>query len=365
MFRTRMLLVAIALVAAGCGASRGVRIERADVATVAVGGSASGTGLHVISTTIVSAAPGPLATDGDTLWVSTVGGGTPGVQSIAAVTGQPGGLMGTPYRSDLPAMVAHTSEDLWILVRPPHGRTRLLHFDTAPATARAIARSAPLAWMPEYVPYQTLRFPRRTRIVGSTRSALWLVSRDARGYGLWRRNARTGKLVRVPLASQGSPAVAVTPTRVFVLLRPGDGKGMVLQTRGADGRIAGRSVAVPTVGPLQAARLSACGTDVVGWTRSATRTAVFRLDAATGEATIRNLAPLPHPTTVTAIAFGPRCRDVWVATTTYARGAVSRYRAADLVETGTLDSSYISALIWTRGSLWASDDLHDAVIRIR
>ena len=79
----------------------------------------------------------------------------------------------------------------------------------------------------------------------------------------------------------------------------------------------------------------------------------------------RTLPPLAHPSKLKAITFSDHCQNVWVATVGHSRGVVSQLRASTLEVTGQIDTSYVRALLWTHGSLWASDLEHDTVIRIR
>ena len=46
-------------------------------------------------------------------------------------------------------------------------------------------------------------------------------------------------------------------------------------------------------------------------------------------------------------------------------GIVLRLSTPPSAVTGRVNTAYVRALLWQRGSLWASDLLHQAVLRVR
>jgi hypothetical protein len=360
------VLVLVTLVFTACGPSRGLRLERATPSADIVGADTKIGTTHVVSVTVVNGPPGPLASDGRQIWVSAPAFGTVSVQAIASRPGTAGGVISMPYRGYLPAAIATTRGTMWILVKPSQGHSQLLHIHTRQDPVRSVAPIFGRIVAPRDLRRQALAFPRDTRLMGATRSALWLVSHTARGYSLWRRDLQTSKLSRFALASNGSPGVAVTSEQVFVVLQTRPPSTVVIQTRDLRGRITATSSPLRIDRTFQPAPLGACQDQIFGWARDSRGATLFRV-AATGARPkyTETLPPLENPSKLRAMAFGNHCRDIWVATVSHSSGAVSRLSTSSLTVTGQINTSYIRALLWAHGSLWASDLEHNAVLRIR
>lgn len=362
------VLVLVTLVFTACGPSRGLRRERATPSADIVGADTKIGTTHVVSVTVVNGPPGPLASDGRQIWVSVPAFGTVSVQAIGSRLGTAGGFISMRYRGYLPAAIATTRGTMWILVKPSQGHSQLLHIDTGqyPVGSVAPAFGGTRMVTPRDPRQQALAFPRDTRLMGATRSALWLVSHTARGYSLWRRDLQTSKLSRFALASNGSPGVAVTSEHVFVVLQTRPPSTVVIQTRDLTGRITATSSPLRIDRTFQPTPLGACQNQIFGWARDSRGATLFRVDATGARPKYtETLPPLENPSKLRAMAFGNHCQDIWVATVSHASGAVSRLSTSTLTVTGQIDTSYVRALLWAHGSLWASDLEHNAVLRIR
>jgi hypothetical protein len=320
--------------------------------------------MHLLSATVVSGLPNFLVSTGDTIWVSTFA--DPGVRALDASSGQLGGAITTPTRASTWPSVGTTPGVLWILVRLEAGGSRLTHLLVQRVPGRLVRRPAGLGFSSRRLARDSVIFPRMTRIVGATSSALWLLSHTAAGYTLWRRDLHIATVRRYALASYGSPGVATDADRVYVLLQVRSPRGVILQTRMTDGRLLATSGVISTQGTFEPSPLAACDGDVFGWTRTALGAALFELHASAGVPRYsRRLPPLTRPSKLTAIAPGRNCRNVWVSTVSGATGIVSRLRGSTLAVTRQIDAPYIRALLWARGTLWASDLAHQAVLRLR
>jgi len=359
-------LALTALVAAACGPSRGLRVEQVNPPAADLLGSFTTIGgAHVTSATIVMGQPGQMVADGKRIWVSVRASDMVAVQAMDSGPGRAGGAIATPYREALPTAIAVTPGAIWILAKPPQGHSQLLHIDTRQEPVRVATSIEGRALAPRGLRRQALAFPRDTRLVGATGSAIWLISHTARGYWLWRRDLRTQVLSRFALASAGSPGVAVTADNVFVLLQTRPRSTVVIQTRDSAGRITATSSPVRVARTFQPTPVAACGDRIFAATRDSHGAALFEVSAAGGTPRYtKTLPPLANPSKLKAIAFGDRCQDVWVATVSRGSGVVTRFRGSNLTVTGRINTSYVRALLWADHSLWASDPVHEAVIRI-
>jgi hypothetical protein len=365
--RLLTMLCLVSLVATACGPNRGLRAEQADAPADQVGAGSSFGAVRVLSATPTSGTPVSLATDGSTIWVSAVDVSTVFVQAVTAGTGRAGGTLGLAERSYAALAITTTPSTLWMLARP-QGQTRLFHVPTDQGSARAITRSARFGTRLDELRGQGVALPAATRLAGATRSAVWLISQSAGTYILWRVDVATSKRTGFPLSSHGWPGVAVTPQQVYVALRTGRPNTVAIQTRDPDGAILGQSEPLRLTGAFQSRPLAGCHGSIFGWTRSESGAALFRVDAAGHALTYSHRLPpreRDHPSKLTAIAFDKNCRSVWVATVNRAAGVVSRLRASSLELTGQLETPYVGTLVWTHMSLWASDLVHHAILRIR
>jgi hypothetical protein len=357
-------LTSLAVLATGCMASRGIRTEPPETPPEEFAGGSARTTIRLLSATAVSGLPSALVSTGDEVWVSIVQ--DPGVQALDARNGQRRGEINTPVRAGTWPSVSTTPGILWILVRRDAGGSRLTHLLVHPVAGQPPVPSARLVYASRALPGDSFVFPRMTRLVGATSSALWLLSRAATGYTLWRRDLRAGTIQRSSLPSFGSPGVATSADRVYVLLQTRSPRRVVLQTRDTAGVVVRISPPIRTQGTFEPSPLVACDGQIFGWTRSARGAALFDLMASGSVPRYSGRLP-PHsrPSKLTAIALDRDCQNVWVSTVSHASAVISRIRSATLAVSGQIDTSYIRALLWTRGTLWASDLAHQAVLRFR
>ena len=359
------VLCALCLTVVGCGPERGFRVEQ----QVDGPADSAGRSLRIASGTTLAGLPYTLAADRATIWVSVFGPRAPGVQPIASQTAEAGGFIFQPFRTELPLSIATTRGRLWILVQPPQGHARLFNVKTQEQGALRVAHSAGLGWSPSGIRRRALAFPRGTKIAGETASALWLRADTTRSHLLWRLDASTAELRRFELLSYGTPGIAVTPRGVYVLLRTRDPSIVVIQRRNAAGRLITQGSPLRLRGAFQPLPLAACQDQIYGWTRTAHGAEVFSAGAH-GDGAIYS-RPLPpridpsSPPRLTAMALDNRCRNVWIGTISVAAGVVLRLRTSSLEVTGQVNTAFVRALLWERGSLWASDLQHHAVLRIR
>ena len=202
-------LVLLGLLASGCGAARGIRVEASETPPGQLAGSFGDTAIRVLSETPVSGAPIALRSTGSTVWIST---DSPGVQALDARSGVLGVLIDTPTQAEVAPSMATSAGVLWLLVWAEQGGSRLLHLPLGSASG---AMSAAAQVSSRMLPRDAIEYPRQTRIVGATRSALWLVSRSGRSYTLWRRDLRSAEVRRFRLASFGSPGLATDGRHVY------------------------------------------------------------------------------------------------------------------------------------------------------
>jgi hypothetical protein len=362
--RVAAVLGVICLTAAGCGPQRGLRVEHMDGS----GNSAVGL-IHIASGTTMPGIPDALAADGGTIWVSVYGPRVSIVQPLATRTAQTGGFIESPFRSDLPLAIATTRGRLWILVQPPQGPARLLDVKTHERDALEVVRYARLGWSPRATRRRALSFPRSTKIAGATTSAVWLTADAGTHHVLWRLDAQSSELSRFELASHGTPGIIVTPRGVYVLLRTRLASMVVIQKRNSAGRVIRQSPPFRLRGAFQPGPLAACRDELYGWTRTPQGAELFRAEAhGNGAIYSQPLSPRvnsANPPTVTAMTLDNRCRDVWIGTINEEAGLILRLRASSLAVTGRVNTAYVRTLLWTRGSLWASDLEHHAVLNVR
>ena len=366
-------LVGLAVVlAVGCGPARGLRLENVKTPAEEIGAESPGGAAHLLSATTTLGTPYSLAAGGDTIWASTFESTYSDLQTLSSRTAQVGGVVEVLERSDHPAAIAATHSTLWMLVLPLRGMARLFQLRMNEPNMQMIERSPDLFWKPQLPQDSALALPRDSQIAGATDSTLWLVSGSANRYSLWRIDGRTARASRFALASDGRPGVVVDRARVYVLLRTNSAAARVLQTRDAAGRILTQSAPIPLTGAIQPSPLAVCDGTIFGWTRHARGSAVFRLGT-TGA--LPGYSPdfvrSGASSRVNAIATSDDCRGVWVATSnalagprTVPVGAITELRAPSLAVVGRL-SAWVDALLWAHGSLWASDRIHHAVLRIR
>lgn len=377
--RLTILLIAAVFVAA-CGPSRGLRVEPANTPVDQLGADTVVGTTRVISGTTVFGQPGSLTSDGNTIWASLADPTRLNIQAIESRTAHERGTVFTQVGAQAAGSVrsqvtlASTPGTIWILVRSGQGRSQLQHFATRQEPARSAARFASPEQLTRLLRHPAVAFPPDTRLVGATGSTLWLVSHTGRGYTLWRYDTLAPKLAGTALASEGSPAVAVTSRRVYVLLQARLRRTVVIQTRDSSGNLIRQSSPLRIEGTFQPGPLGSCGNRIFGWTRDWRGDAVLiRIDASSSSVTYSSsLPPATRPVSLRAIAFSDHCENVWIATYSYGgpgvlvtAGAVSRIQASSLKVTGQIDNILADALLWTHGSLWASDGAHGTVLRIR
>ena len=357
------VLSLVCLIAVGCGPERGLRVEHVTGHAASASGS-----LHIVSGTTVQGLPYTLVPDGATIWVSILNPRATGIQPISSRTAETGGFILQPFRTDLPLAIAITRGRLWMLAQPPQGHARLFDVKTHEQSALRIAHSAGLGWFPRGLRRRAMAFPHGTKIAGSTASALWLRTDAGSAHILWRLDAYTADLSRFVLHSYGTPGIAVTPHGVYVLLRTRDTPIVVIQKRNAAGAVIRQSPPFRLRGALQPMPLAACQDQIYGWALTEQGAELFRVEAHGNGATYsQTLPPRPNaanPPKVTAMALDDGCRNVWIGTVRNAAGIVLRLRSSSLAVTGRVNTAYVRALLWQRGSLWASDLLHQAVLRI-
>ena len=357
-----LLLVLLGVLLSGCGAARGIRVEASDTPPDQVGRPTGDAAIRELSATPVSGLPTALVETGSTVWVSTY---APGVQALDGRTGQLGGSIDTPSRAEVTPSIATSPGVLWILIRPDQGGSRLLHVAFG-ARSGEMTLTARQSLSSRMLPRDPFAYPRQTRIVGATRSALWLVSRSGTGYALWRRDLRSAAVRRFALASAAPPAVAAGADRVYALLPTGGSGAVVVQSRTEDGTVLSTSAPIHLQGAFQPEPLVTCGDRIFGWTRTATGAALFALPATRGSPRYSpRLPPRARPSKLTAIALTQSCRSIWVSTVSGSAGVVSRLSSTSLAPSRQLETSYVRALLWTGRTLWASDLQHQAVLRIR
>jgi hypothetical protein len=374
------MLVLSTVIVTACGASRGLRVEPANTPVDQLGGDTVLGTTRVISGTAVFGQPGSITSDGNTVWASLTDPSRLVIQAIDSNAAQERGIVfaqllpqaeGTFSRQ---IALASTPGKIWILVRPGQGQSLLQYFATRQEPARSAARFVSPEQQTRLLRNPAVHFPNDTRLVGATESTLWLVSRTGHGYTLWRYETPASKLTGTALASVGSPGVAVTSRRVFVLLQDRLRRTVVVQTRDSSGKIMMQSSPLRIEGTFQPGPLGSCGGRIFGWTRNWRGDAVlFRVDADSSSLTYSaSLPPATRPATLKAIAFSDHCQSIWIATYSYGgpgvfvvAGAVSRLQASSLKVTGQINDVLADALLWTRESLWASDGRHGTVLRIR
>jgi hypothetical protein len=355
----------VALLATGCGAGRGIRTEPSETPLDQLVSGSPGTAVRVLSAIVVLGLPVSLVSTGDAVMVSTFA--SPGVQLLDSRTGRRGAMIDTPTRAGVSPSIAATPGVLWVLIRPEEGGSRLLRVPVGRPTGSMSLFSAGMGFASRLYPRDLFSYPRMTRLVGATRSALWLVSRSASGYTLWRRDLGTAQVRRFPLASVGSPGLAISDERVYVLLQTVAPRGVVLQTRSPEGDVVATSPTTHMQGTFEPVPLAACGGSVFGWTRNSQGAALFDMPGGgSGEPRYSHrMPPFGPPSKLTAIAPAPGCRSIWVSTVSGASAVISRLRASTLTVASQLETAYIRALLWTHGALWAADLEHQAVLRMR
>ena len=358
-----MLLVAIA---SACGPSRGVRLEPQGSPADQFGGEPADSGIRIVSAVFMAGQPSSLAAGRGVVWVSYAGRSAAGLQAFNPASGVASPVARfTPFSTFAPIAMATTPGVVWMLEKPLPTATeavpdaRLLRLGTPAQPARSL-RSPPFP--PDNL-QAVAPYPRDTVLAGGNDRALWLVSPEDSGYTLVRRDAITSGLLRFAIQANGSPAVAVTPRRVFVLVPVGRDT-VVIQTRDTSGKIIAVSPAI-RIPFFEASPLVACGDRIFGWAHGA-HLRLFRINANGASLSYSgNLPPSPSPAGVTALALGAGCRAVWVASGSTNGGALSRIDTSSWKVEGQIDTPSIVALLWSKEGLWAADPLHSAVLHVR
>lgn len=377
------ILLLAALTLSACGPHRGLHFEQTGVTSGQVEpGSTSGS-IHVKSATTVLSRPYTLTTQGHTIWAGVqFADRYQAMQAVGTDTAQGRGIVNLPPSVKVVAALASTPGVIWMLTYEPagaHWRLQRLgtHVEPARSAARAIvpARRDSLATLE---PVLSLRGS--TELLGASNSAVWLLSYHKHSYTLLRCDARTLRVTRFPLTSDGRPGVAITPERVFVLLPAHRRHAVSIETRDPSGRVTATSPLVQLAGQLMSSAVSACGTQIAGFANRRGFTVVVRLDAAGSPPRYsRHFSALANgrrqaggyvtASFGTASTFGPHCRSIWVATeeATYpgpSIGFVTRLDTSTLNVTGRIGNVVADRLLWTGGSLWVSDLEHAAILRI-
>ena len=271
-----MLLVAIA---SACGPSRGVRLEPQGSPADQFGGEPADSGIRIVSAVFMAGQPSSLAAGRGVVWVSYAGRSAAGLQAFNPASGVASPVARfTPFSTFAPIAMATTPGVVWMLEKPLPTATeavpdaRLLRLGTPAQPARSL-RSPPFP--PDNL-QAVAPYPRDTVLAGGNDRALWLVSPADSGYTLVRRDAITSGLRRFAIQANGSPAVAVTPRRVFVLVPVGRDT-VVIQTRDTSGKVIAVSPAI-RIPSFEASPLVACGDRIFGWTHGA-HVRLFRINA--------------------------------------------------------------------------------------
>ena len=345
-----MLLVAIA---SACGPSRGVRLEPQGSPADQFGGEPADSGIRIVSAVFMAGQPSSLAAGRGVVWVSYAGRSAAGLQAFNPASGVASPVARfTPFqpspRLRWPRRLGSSGCSRSRFRRPQRPfPMRACYAWATPAQPARSLRSPPFP--PDNL-QAVAPYPRDTVLAGGNDRALWLVSPADSGYTLVRRDAVTSGLRRFAIQANGSPGVAVTPRRVFVLVPVGRDT-VVIQTRDTSGKIIAVSPAI-RIPSFEASPLVACGDRIFGWTHGA-HVRLFRINASGASLSYSgNLPPSPSPSSVTALALGAGCRAVWVASGSSNGGALSRidassvegrgpdrhalHRCAALVEGGTV-----------------------------
>jgi hypothetical protein len=357
MRRTIVILV-LALVASACGPGRGLRNEPTlDPANRLGAGSTSST-MHLISAAIVSGWPLSLTSDGRNIWAGTAGANNTNLQIIDAATGRDGPTLGTFTSTIGITQLAYTSGTLWILSENSGERARL---ETLPSRTR---NGGGLVSSSLILPRLAATFPNQTRIVGVTRSAIWLLGPKGSGFILWRRDLRTARLRAFPLTSNGRPDAAVSNGRVLVLRKVGR-FAEVIETRDTLGHIIATTSRLEIPGAVQPGAFTACGTSVVGWSREDGGANLFVVETKSSRVRSKRISSFSFDAQVQATAVDPHCRQIWISMIGSKQDLVVRYQMAPLAISGRLTGFEAYALLWSHGGLWAADATHDAIVRFQ
>jgi hypothetical protein len=358
MVRRAIVILVLALVASACGAGRGLRSEPTLDPAHRLGAGSTSSTMHLVSAAIVSGFPLSLTSDGRTIWASTDGAASANLQIIDAATGRDGPSLGT-YTSTIDiTQLDYSPGTLWILTESSGERAKL---ETLPSRAR---NGGGLVSSSTTLPRLAATFPKQTRIVGVTRSAIWLLGPNGGGFMLWRRDLRTAQLRAFPLTSKGRPDAAVSKGRVLVLRKVGR-FSEVIETRDTRGHIIATTSRLEIPGAVQPSAFAACGTSVVGWSRADGGANLFVVETKSSRVRSTRLSSFAFDARVLATAVDPHCRQIWISLLGSTQDLVARYRMASLVSSGKLAGFEAYALLWSHGGLWAADATHDAVVRFQ
>jgi hypothetical protein len=382
-FRTLAILLLAALTFSACGPDRGLRFQQTGVTASQVEPGSTSGAMHVKAAITVLSPPESLTLEGHTMWAGVqFADRNQAIQAVHPDTAQERGIVDLPFSVKFVVALASTPNVVWMLtIEQPGARWRLQRLGTSVEPARSAARAVLPASSDSVATLEpVLSLPRNAELLGATNSAVWLLSHHGHGYTLWRCDARTLRIARFPLTSDGKPEVAITPQRVFVVLPAPREHAVSIETRNASGQVITKSPSIQIAGQLLSGRVSACGTQIVGLSYRRGVTRAVRVDAAGSSLRYSNrLSTLTDGSRRadgrfiasfgTASTFGDHCRSIWVAMEeqTYPEpisGFVVRLDTSTLKVTGRIGNLVASKLLWTDGSLWASDMEHAAVLRI-
>ena len=364
------ILAAAVFFAAACGPGGDLRVEQSVSGTDQIQADGKSPSLRIVSGTTTWGIPTSLTSHRGMMFASVDGRYGVGVQAIDTRTSQALGTVITSYSPSSLTTVASTPTVIWVLTSG-QGSSRLTYFDTRNLETAQLLHTIGVQGTVDGMGQHPLILPSDTSLVGATTSALWLVTHDAHGYMLVRRDAHTSKVDRLALATSGAPGVAVTNRRVFVFLQARKSGSVRIQTRDSAGTVVATSLPLQIPG-FQPRSLRGCGDQIFGWTHSTHRASLFGVRS-NGER-LRFSKQLPpfvevfragDISGVNGIELSDHCRTVWAATASGYSGVVSRLRASSLGVTGQINTSYISALLWMGWSLWGASVDHSAVMRIR
>ena len=378
--RRLAILMLAAVTLSACGPDRGLRVEQTGVTASRPEPGATSGSIRVKAAITVSSPPHTPTLEGHTIWAGVqFADRGQAIQAVDMDSAEGRGIVALPRSVQVGVALASTPNVIWMLTsEPPGTHSRLQRLGTRVEPAR----SAALAMLPARVdlvalPEPVLSFPRSTTLLGTTNSAVWLLSYEGRSYTLWRCDVSTLRVARFELASEGIPAVAITPQRVFVVRTARRRHAVSIETRDVSGRVIAESPEITIAGQFisgPVSPLSACGDQIVGSVYQNGSVVALRLNAAGSPPRYSRDLLLPAKGMrgggyVTASTFGDHCRSIWVATMSQtfpqpSAGLITRLDAATLNITGQVENVVASGLLWADGSLWASDIEHAAILRI-
>ena len=249
--RRLAILMLAAVTLSACGPDRGLRVEQTGVTASRPEPGATSGSIRVKAAITVSSPPHTPTLEGHTIWAGVqFADRGQAIQAVDMDSAEGRGIVALPRSVQVGVALASTPNVIWMLTSEPpgtHSRLQRLGARVEPA------RSAALAMLPARVdsfalPEPVLSFPRSTTLLGTTNSAVWLLSYEGRSYTLWRCDVSTLRVARFELASEGIPAVAITPQRVFVVRTARRRHAVSIETRDVSGRVIAESPEITIAG---------------------------------------------------------------------------------------------------------------------